>query len=82
MHVAGSRSTLCSKDVGPITLQPLCDVIVYSLSDGLQYNVWLDHDTISSIDSQVVKGELEFVDVSALLVIIQPTYVAVVLLYG
>ena len=85
--VAGSRSTLCNKDVGPITLQPLYDVIVTLViytRIGLQYNVWLGHDTISTKGSPVVKGLINkiFVDVSALLVIIQPTYIALVLLYG
>ena len=28
IYVTGSRSTVCNKDVGPITLQPLYDVIV------------------------------------------------------
>ena len=82
---AGSKSTLCNKDVGPITLHPLYDVYSSSLGDGLQSNVWLDHHTISSIDSLVVKRSLinlKFVDVFLMLVIVQPTYVALVLLYG
>ena len=33
VHVAGSRSTLCNKDMGPITLQPLYDVIVALVMD-------------------------------------------------
>ena len=54
MHVAESRSILCNKDVGPITLQPLYDVIValvmdYSLIHGL------DHDTICNINDLIVK---------------------------
>ena len=30
---AGSRSTLCNKDVGPITLHPLYDVVVALVMD-------------------------------------------------
>ena len=83
MHVAESRSTLCNKNVGPITLQPL--VIYMYKWFGLQSTVWLGHDTITTMGSQVVKGLINlitFVGMSALLVIIQPTYVGLVSLYG
>ena len=83
MHVAESRSTLCNKNVGPITLQPL--VIYMYIWFGLQSTVWLGHDTITTMGSQVVKGLINlitFVGMSALLVIIQPTYVGLVSLYG
>ena len=83
MHVAESRSTLCNKNVGPITLQPL--VIYMYIWFGLQSTVWLGHDTIITMGSQVVKGLINlitFVGMSALLVIIQPTYVGLVSLYG
>ena len=82
MHVAESRSTLCNKNVGPITLQPL--VIYMYIWFGLQSTVWLGHDTITTMGSQVVKGLINlitFVGMSALLVI-QPTYVGLVSLYG
>ena len=82
MHVAESRSTLCNKNVGPITLQPL--VIYMYIWFGLQSTVWLGHDTITIMGSQVVKGLINlitFVGMSALLVIIQPTYVGLVSLY-
>ena len=82
MHVAESRSTLCNKNVGPITLQPL--VIYMYIWFGLQSTVWLGHDTITTMGSQVVKGLnnlITFVGMSALLVIIQPTYVGLVSLY-
>ena len=55
MHVAGSRSTLCNKNVGPVTLHPLYHVHKCNSSLG-DVTVWLDHDTISSIESLVVKG--------------------------
>ena len=83
MHVAGSRSTLCNKNVGPITLQPL--VMYMYIWFGLQSTVWLGHDTIPSMGSLVVKGLINlitFVGMSALLVIIQPTYIGLVSLYG
>ena len=82
MHVAESRSTLCNKNVGPITLQPL--VIYMYIWFGLQSTVWLGHDTITTMGSQVVKGLINlitFVGMSASLVIIQPTYVGLVSLY-
>ena len=57
MHVAESESTTqCNKNVGPITLEPLYDVIVTMVMYGLQSNVWQGHDTITTIDSLVVKG--------------------------
>ena len=73
MHVAESRSTLC---------KPL--VIYMYIWFGLQSTVWLGHDTITIMGSQVVKGLINliiFVGMSALLVIIQPTYVGLVSLY-
>ena len=63
-------------------IQPLYDVIVtlvMCIWIGLQSNVWLGHDTITTMDSLVVKV---FMGMSALLVIIQPTYVGLVSLYG
>ena len=57
MHVAESETT--NKNVGPITLEPLYDVIVTLVMYGwigLQSNVWQGHDTITTIGSLVVKG--------------------------
>ena len=51
---------------------------------GLQSTVWLGHDTITTMGSLVVKGLINVitcVGMSALLVIIQPTYVGLVSLY-
>ena len=61
MHVAESRSTLslCNKNVGPITLQPL--VIYMYIWFGLQSTVWLGHDTITTMGSQVVKGLINLI---------------------
>ena len=81
MHVAESRSTLCNKNVGPITLQLLVMCIWFAL----QSTVWLGHDTITTMGSLVVAKRVNlitFVGMSALLVIIQPTYVGLVSLYG
>ena len=81
MHVAESRSTLCNKNVGPITLQPL---VMYKWF-ALQSTVWLGHDAITTMGSLVVAKRVNlitFVGMSALLVIIQPTYVGLVSLYG
>ena len=50
MHVAGSRSALCNKDAGSITLQPLYYIVA------LRSNDWLGHSSISSAGSPVVKG--------------------------
>ena len=69
-----NRSTLCNKNVGPITLQPL--VMYMYIWFGLQSTVWLGYDTITTMGSLVVKGLINlitFVGMSALLVIIQPT---------
>ena len=52
---------------------------------GLQSTVWLGHDTITTMGSLVVKGLINlntFVGMSALLVIIQPTYIGVYELAG
>ena len=56
MHVSESESTLCNNSVGPITLEPLYDVIVTLVMYGLQSNVWQGHNTITTIGSLVVKG--------------------------
>ena len=48
---------------------------------GLQSTVWLGHDTITTMGSLVVKGLITFMGMSALLVIVQPTYVGLVSLY-
>ena len=72
---------MCNKNMGPITLQPLVMYIWFEL----QSTVWLGHDTITTMGSLVVKGLMNlitFVGMSALLVIIQPTYVGLVSLYG
>ena len=45
--------------MGPITLEPLYDVIVTLVKYvriGLQSNVWQGHDTVTTIGSLVVKG--------------------------
>ena len=45
--------------MGPITLEPLYDVIVtlvMYVRIGLQSNVWQGHDTVTTIGSLVVKG--------------------------
>ena len=48
--------------------------------------IWLGHNTITTMGSLVVKGltslNKTFVGISTLLVIIQPTYVGLVSLYG
>ena len=83
MPVAEARSTLCNKNVGPMTLQPL--VMYMYIWFGLHSTVWLGHVTITTMGSLVVKGLINlitFVGMSALLVIIQPTYVGLVSLYG
>ena len=55
MHVAESRSTLCNKNVDP-SHYSLC--MMYRIWIGLQCNVWLGHDTITTMGSLVVKGLL------------------------
>ena len=44
-----SGSTLCNKDVRPITLQPLYDVIVALVIFGLDYRLMYDWVTIPSV---------------------------------
>ena len=59
MHGTETESTLCNKNVGSITLEPLYDVIVTLVMYvwiGLQSNVWQGHDTIITIGSLVVKN--------------------------
>ena len=54
MHVAGSKITLCYKDVGPITLQrlPLHDVIVALVIFRIDYSLMYGWVMITSVVSE------------------------------
>ena len=56
LHSFLLSTTLCNNNVGPITLEPLYDVIVTMVMCVLRSNVWQGHDTITTTGSLVVKG--------------------------